>query len=164
MARQVELPPKEGGIVMKVGTCWTLPLTVAGLCLPFLGNAYCFPSIVSLACVIVSSTFVQWTIVLPLLLFLRRYCSDCHYCSPVFGSTIVCTSISRASAGSLYPSFGFNINLLLLFSLKSDPSSPHPVSRPNKAYWSLVVCSNITGVCAPLPQGGPDPKLGRSSP
>jgi hypothetical protein len=31
------------------------------------------------------------------------------------GSTITGTSISRASAGSLYPSFGFNLNLLSLF-------------------------------------------------
>jgi hypothetical protein len=53
------------------------------------------------------------------LLFPRRYCSGHPYCSPIFGSTIACTSISRASAGSLYPSFGFNINLLssLSFSL-----------------------------------------------
>jgi hypothetical protein len=34
-----------------------------------------------------------------------------------FGSTIACIPISRASAGSLYPSFGFNINLLSSFSL-----------------------------------------------
>jgi hypothetical protein len=74
-------------------------------------------SIYCLDCVIVSSTFVQWIIVLCSLLFLRRYCLDCRYCSPLFGSTIVCISISRASAGSLYPSFSFNINLLLLFSL-----------------------------------------------
>jgi hypothetical protein len=46
--RQVELPPKEGGIVMEVGIRWTLPLTVALLRLPFLGDAYCLPSIVSL--------------------------------------------------------------------------------------------------------------------
>jgi hypothetical protein len=46
--RQVELPPKEGGIVTEVGTRWTLPLTVTVLRLSFLGDAYCFPSIVSL--------------------------------------------------------------------------------------------------------------------
>jgi hypothetical protein len=34
--RQVELPPKEGGIVMEVGTYWTLPLTVTILRFPFL--------------------------------------------------------------------------------------------------------------------------------
>jgi hypothetical protein len=47
--RQVELPPKGGGIVTEVGTRWTLPLTVAVLRLPFLDDAYCSPSIVSLA-------------------------------------------------------------------------------------------------------------------
>jgi hypothetical protein len=46
------------------------------------------------------------------LLFLHRYCLDRCYCLPPFGSTIACTSISRASAGSSYPSFSFNINLL----------------------------------------------------
>jgi hypothetical protein len=45
-------------------------------------------------------------IVLPFLLFWRFLLFS------RFGSTITCTSISRASAGSLYPSFGFNINLL----------------------------------------------------
>jgi hypothetical protein len=44
----VELPPKGGGIVTEVGTRWTLPLTVAVLCLPFLDVAYCSLSIVSL--------------------------------------------------------------------------------------------------------------------
>jgi hypothetical protein len=34
---------------MEVGTRWTLPLMVTVLRLPFLGDAYCFPSIVSLA-------------------------------------------------------------------------------------------------------------------
>jgi hypothetical protein len=47
--RQVELPPKEGGIVMEVGTRWTLPLTVTVLRLSFLGDIYCFLSIVLLA-------------------------------------------------------------------------------------------------------------------
>jgi hypothetical protein len=51
-----------------------------------------------------------------MLLFPRHYCSGHPYCSPVFGSTIACTSISRASAGSLYPSFSFNINPLSSFS------------------------------------------------
>jgi uncharacterized BrkB/YihY/UPF0761 family membrane protein len=71
--------------------------------------------IVSIYCLIraiVLSTFIQWTIVLCLLLFLRCYCPDHHYCSPSFGSTIACISISKASAGSLYPSFSFTINLL----------------------------------------------------
>jgi hypothetical protein len=66
--RQVELPPKEGGIVMEVGTCWTLPLTVTVLHLSFLDDAYCFPSIVSLvllSCPLSSSG----------LLFLIGYCS-----------------------------------------------------------------------------------------
>jgi hypothetical protein len=56
--RQVELPPKEGGIVMEVGTRWTLPLTVTVLRLSFLGDAYCFLSIVSprlLSCPLSSS-------------------------------------------------------------------------------------------------------------
>jgi hypothetical protein len=44
----MELPPKGGGIVTEVGTRWTLPLTVTVLHLPFLGDAYCFLSIVSL--------------------------------------------------------------------------------------------------------------------
>jgi hypothetical protein len=82
----VELPPKGGGIVTEVGTCWTLPLTVAVLHLPFLDAAYCSPSIVFVYCLartIVSSTFVQWTIVLPWLLFRIYYCSDHSYCSPV---------------------------------------------------------------------------------
>jgi Reverse transcriptase (RNA-dependent DNA polymerase) len=35
--------------VTEVGTRWTLPLTDAVLRLPFLGDAYCSPSIVSLA-------------------------------------------------------------------------------------------------------------------
>jgi hypothetical protein len=35
--------------VTEVGTRWTLPLMVTVLCLPFLGDAYCFLSIVSLA-------------------------------------------------------------------------------------------------------------------
>jgi hypothetical protein len=73
-------------------------------------------SVYCLICAIVLSTFVQWTIVLHWLLFSPCYCSDCRYYPPLFGSTITCTSISRASAGSLYPSFGFNINLLPPFS------------------------------------------------
>jgi hypothetical protein len=52
-----------------------------------------------------------------LTIVLKCYCFDCRYCSPLFGGTIACTSISRASAGSLYPSFGFNINLLSSLSL-----------------------------------------------
>jgi hypothetical protein len=66
--RQVELPPKEGGIVTEVGTRWTLPLTATVLRLPFLGDVYCFPSIVSLAllsCPLSSSG----------LLFFPYYCS-----------------------------------------------------------------------------------------
>jgi hypothetical protein len=56
---------------------------------------------------------------LRVLLFSPHYCPDCCYCFPFSGSTIACTSISRALAGSSYPSFGFNINLLssLSFSL-----------------------------------------------
>jgi hypothetical protein len=68
MVRQVELPPKEGGIVTEVGTHWTLPLTATILRLPFLGGVYCFPSIVSfalLSCPLSSSG----------LLFFTRYCS-----------------------------------------------------------------------------------------
>jgi hypothetical protein len=107
----------SSNIITEVGTRWTLPLTVTMLCLSFLGDSYCSPSIVSI-CVIVLFTFVQWTIVLHLLLFPRCYCADGCYCSPLSDSTIACISISRASAGSLYPSFGFDINLLSALSLR----------------------------------------------
>jgi hypothetical protein len=80
--RQVELPPKEGGIVTEVGTRWTLPLMVMILRLPFLGDAYCFLSN-CLALVIVSSTFIQWTIVFV------SYCSH-----TVIVLTVVIVSLS----------------------------------------------------------------------
>jgi hypothetical protein len=35
--------------VTEVGTRWILPLTVTVLCLSFLGDVFCFPSIVLLA-------------------------------------------------------------------------------------------------------------------
>jgi hypothetical protein len=66
--RQVELPPKRGGIVTEVGTRWTLPLTVTVLHLSFLGDVYCSLSIVSLtllSCPLSSSG----------LLFFIGYCS-----------------------------------------------------------------------------------------
>jgi hypothetical protein len=66
--RQVELPPKEGGIVTEVGTRWTLPLTVTVLRLPFLGDACCFPSIVSL-------TLLSHPLSSSGLLFFLCYCS-----------------------------------------------------------------------------------------
>jgi hypothetical protein len=55
-------------LVTEVGTHWTLPLTVTVLHLSFLGDAYCFPSIVSfvlLSCPLPSSG----------LLFFTHYCS-----------------------------------------------------------------------------------------
>jgi hypothetical protein len=66
--RQVELPPKGGGIVMEVGTCWTLPLTVTILHLSFLDDAYCFLFIVSLA-------LLSHPLSSSGLLFFARYCS-----------------------------------------------------------------------------------------
>jgi hypothetical protein len=68
MVRQVELPPKEGGIVTEVGTRWTLPLTVTVLHLSFLGDAYCFPSIV--LCTLLSHPLSSSG-----LLFFACYCS-----------------------------------------------------------------------------------------
>jgi hypothetical protein len=101
---------------MEVGTRWTLSLIAMILRLSFLSDSYYF-SIYCLIRTIVLSTFIQWAIVLHPLLFSCHYCSGYRYCSPSSGSTIACISISRASAGSLYPSFGFNINLLSSLSL-----------------------------------------------
>jgi hypothetical protein len=71
--RQVELPPKGGGIVTEVGIRWTLPLRVAMLRLPF----FLMSAIVSC------------------LLFRSRYClvhfRPVDYCSSrviVFGSLL----------------------------------------------------------------------------
>jgi hypothetical protein len=92
--RQVELPSKGGGIVTEVGTCWTLPLTVAVLRLPFLDAAYCSPPIVSFALLsrpLSSSGLLFFPVIVLAVLLFRLFLLFSR-----FGSTIACTSISRS--------------------------------------------------------------------
>jgi hypothetical protein len=160
--RQVELSPKEGGIVMEVGTCWTLPLTAMILHFPFLADSYCswfIVSLVSLFCPLLSSG----------LLFFTCYCFHCllsgfHYCSPSFGSIIVCICISRPQLVACTPASALTSIYSPLSLPQSDPPHSHPLSHPNKAYRSVVVCYNIIRVCTVLPQGSPDSTIGRGSP